>query len=144
MRHAMFSEMFPATMALHHGLKAVYAPHPVYLDREWDLDIVDLSFNSGRDASTSGHGSPFDYENEHNHKGSSWYFNSEFSGLLWRRWLGYAQMDGRGADGGRGGQGTLRGGKAEEERQDGTGRMCLRSMLVHPIKWEHPDELLSR
>jgi hypothetical protein len=35
----------------------------------------------------------------------------------------------------------LRGGKAEEERKDGTGRMCLRSMLVHPIKWEHPSEL---
>lgn len=144
MRHAMFSEMFPATMALHHGLKAVYAPHPVYIDREWDLDVVDRSFNSGRDRSTSGHGSPFDYRNEHNHRGTSWYFNSEFSGLLWRRWLGYAQMDGRGADGGRGGQGTLRGGKAEEESPDGTGRMCLRSMLVHPIKWEHPDELLSR
>jgi len=142
MRHAMFSEMFPATMALHHGLKAVYAPHPVYLDREWDLDVVDRSFNGGRDGSTSGRGSPFDYENEHNHKGSSWYFNSEFSGLLWRRWLGYAQMDGRGADGGRAGLGTLRGGKAEEERPGGTGRMCLRSMLVHPVKWEHPNELL--
>jgi hypothetical protein len=141
MRHSMFSEMFPATMALHHGLKAVYAPHPVYLDRAWALGVADRSFNGGRDGSTSGPGSPFDYENEHNHKGSSWYFNSDFAGLLWRRWLGYAQMDGRGPDGGRGGRGTLRGGKAEEEGPDGTGRMCLRSMLVHPIKWEHPDEL---
>jgi hypothetical protein len=140
MRHAMFSEMFPATMALHHGLKAVYAPHPVYLDREWEMDAVERAFNGGRGGSTSGHGSPFDYDNEHNHKGSSWYFNSEFSGLLWRRWLGYAQMDGRGDDGGRGAQGTLRGGKAEEERLDSTGRMCLRSVLLHPIKWEHPDE----
>lgn len=144
LRHSMFSEMFPSTMALHHGLKAVYAPHPVYLDRAWDLDVVDQSFNGGRDRSTSGHGSPFDFTNEHNHKGTSWYFNSEFSGLLWRRWLGYAQMDGRGAAGGRGGQGTLKGGKKEEESPDGTGRMCLRSMLLHPIKWEHPDELLSR
>jgi hypothetical protein len=143
-RHAMFSEMFPATMALHHGLKAVYAPHPVYLDREWDLDVVDRSFNGGRDGSTSGLGSPFDHDNEHNHRGSSWYFNSKFSGLLWRRWLGYAQMDGRGADGEPGDPGTLRGGKAEEEGPDSTGRMCLRSMLVHPIKWEHPDELLPR
>ncbi|KAB5525750.1 hypothetical protein GE09DRAFT_976415 [Coniochaeta sp. 2T2.1] len=141
MRHAMFSEMFPATMALHHGLKAVYAPHPVYLDREWDHDVLDRSFNSGRDHSTSGKGSPYDYDNEHNHKGTSWYFNSEFAGLLWRRWLGYAQMDGRGPGGGRGGHGTLRGGKKEEERPGGTGRMCLRSMLVHPVKWEHPAEL---
>lgn len=136
MRHSMFSEMFPATMALHHGLKAVYAPHPVFIDREWDMDVLDKSFNGGRDGSTSGHGSPFDLVNEHNHKGTSWYFNSEFSGLLWRRWLGFAQWDGRGADG----KGTLRGGREEESRRESTGRLCLRSMLVHPVKWEHPDE----
>ncbi|KAK3685837.1 hypothetical protein B0T22DRAFT_231838 [Podospora appendiculata] len=140
LHHSMFSEMFPASMALHHGLKAVYAPHPVYLDREWDIEAIDKAFNGGRDHSTSSHGSPFDLQNEHNHKGSTWYYNSEFAGLLWRRWLGYAQMDGRGENGGRSGQGTLRGGREEEENPAGTGRMCLRSMLVHPIKWEHPDE----
>lgn len=141
MKHAMFSEMFPATMALHHGLKAVYAPHPVYLDREWDLTAVDQAFNGGRDRTTSGHGSPFGYGNEHNHKGATWYYDSEFAGLLWRRWLGYAQMDGRGEDGGRFEGGTVRGGKEEEESAESTGRMCLRSMLVHPIKWEHPAEI---
>jgi hypothetical protein len=141
LHHTMFTEMFPASMALHHGLKAVYAPHPVYLDREWDLDVVDKSFNGGRDHSTSGHGSPFDFSNEHNHKGTTWYYNSEFAGLLWRRWLGYAQLDGRGVNGGRSGEGTLRGGEEEEESATGTGRLCLRSMLFHPIKWEHPSEL---
>ncbi|KAK4138788.1 hypothetical protein BT67DRAFT_446813 [Trichocladium antarcticum] len=141
LHHTMFSEMFPATMALHHGLKAVYAPHPVYLDREWDLDAIDKSFNGGRDHSTSGHGSPFDYNNEHNHKGTTWYYNSEFAGLLWRRWLGYAQLDGRGPNGGRSGEGKLRGGEEEESNTTGTGRLCLRSMLLHPIKWEHPSEL---
>ncbi|KAK4121444.1 hypothetical protein N657DRAFT_578175 [Parathielavia appendiculata] len=141
MRHAMFSEMFPATMALHHGLKAVYAPHPVWIDREWDLHAVDRAFNGGRDGSAGGPGSPFDLRNEHNHKGTSWYYNAEFAGLLWRRWLGYAQYDGRGPDGGRDGAGELRGGVKEEERADSTGRMCLRTMLVHPIKWEHPSEM---
>ncbi|KAK3944075.1 hypothetical protein QBC46DRAFT_6724 [Diplogelasinospora grovesii] len=141
LHHGMFSEMFPASMALHHGLKAVYAPHPVYLDRAWDLHRVDAAFNGGRDHSTSGHGSPFDLQNEHNHKGTSWYYNSEFAGLLWRRWLGYPQMDGRGENGGRSGEGTLRGGRQEEEdKEKGTGRMCLRSMLVHPIKREGPNE----
>ncbi|KAK3359124.1 hypothetical protein B0T25DRAFT_87300 [Lasiosphaeria hispida] len=138
MRHAMFSEMFPASMALHHGMKAVYAPHPVYLDREWEIEAVDRAFNGGRDHGASGRGSPFDLENEHNHKGTSWYYHSEFAGLLWRRWLGYAQRDGRGEDGGRSGAGTLRGGRAEEEREEGSGRLCLRSVLVHPIKWEFP------
>lgn len=138
--HSMFSEMFPASMALHHGLKAVYAPHPVYLDRKWEVEAVEKAFNGGRDHSTSGHGSPFDVDNEHNHAGTSWYYNSEFAGLLWRRWLGFAQYDGRGEGGGRAGEGTLRGGKTEESRKDSTGRLCMRSMLVHPIKWENPIE----
>ena len=141
LRHAMFSEMFPASMALHHGLKAVYAPHPVCLDRDWDVEAIDVTFNGGQDHSASGCGSPFDYQTEHTHKGTTWYYHSEFAGLLWRRRLGYPQVDGRGEDGGMYGGGILRGGKREEESREGAGRLCLRSMLVHPIKWEHPDEI---
>jgi hypothetical protein len=140
LHHSMFSEMFPATMAFHHGLKAVYAPHPVFLDRQWEMERIDRAFNGGRDRSTGGRGSPFDLVNEHNHAGTSWYYNSEFASLLWRRWLGYAQQDGRDENGGRSGEGTMRGGKAEESQEDSTGRLCLRSMLVHPIKWEKPSE----
>lgn len=72
LRHAMFSEMFPASVALHRGLKAVYAPHPVSLDRGWELEAVERSFNGGRDGSAGGRGSPFDVRNEHVHKGTSW------------------------------------------------------------------------
>ncbi|KAJ3462914.1 hypothetical protein MRS44_007700 [Fusarium solani] len=139
--HTMFSEMFPPTVALHHGMKGVYAPHPVFLDRAWyPFSEIDGAFNAGRDHSTSGPGSPFDQLNEHNHKGTSWYFNSEFGGLLWRRWLGYAQMDGRGKHGGRANEGRERGGKTEEMDEHSSGRLCLRGMLVHPIKFEHPSE----
>lgn len=138
--HSMFSEMFPPTMALHHGLKGVYAPHPVFLDRGWEYEQIEAAFNGGRDGTSGGPGSPFDLKNEHNHKGTSWYYNSEFAGLLWRRWLGYGQMDGRGDNGGRAGQGTMRGGKAEESSDLSSGRLCLRSMLVHPIKFENPAE----
>ncbi|KAI0009928.1 hypothetical protein F4779DRAFT_335176 [Xylariaceae sp. FL0662B] len=140
LHHSMFSEMFPPTMAFHHSLKGVYAPHPVFLDRRWPQEEIDKAFNGGQDRTTNGHGSPFDITNEHNHKGTSWYYNSEFAGLLWRRWLGYAQMDGRNDAGGRAGEGTLRGGKDEEEDPNSSGRLCLRSMLVHPIKWENPAE----
>lgn len=139
MHHSMFSEMFPPTIAFHHGLKAVYAPHPVYLDRAWPIRNIDKAFNGGRDHSTGGHGSPFDLTNEYNFKGTSWYYNSEFAGQLWRRWLGYAQLDGRGDDGNANG-GTLRGGRQQEEQASSSGRLCLRSMLVHPIKWENPAE----
>ena len=141
-RHTMFSEMFPATVALHHGLKAVYAPHPVYLDRAWQPlgSSIAAAFNGGENNSTSGRHSPFDLENEHIHKGASWYYHSEFPGLLWRRWLGYAQLDGRGQYGGRGGEGTTRGGNEEESLESSSGRLCLRSMLLHPIKHELPTD----
>ncbi|KYK60679.1 hypothetical protein DCS_01817 [Drechmeria coniospora] len=135
-RHTMFSEMFPPTVALHGGFKALYAPHPVYLERAW-LPLgsaLNAAFNSGKHNSASGRNSPYDMENEHNHKGTSWYYHSEFAGLLWRRWLGYPQMDGRGA------RGTERGGIMEESAKGSSGRMCLRSMLVHPIKYERPAE----
>ncbi|KAK3995132.1 hypothetical protein QBC44DRAFT_33895 [Cladorrhinum sp. PSN332] len=132
--HSTFTEMYPATMALHHGLKAVYAPHPVYIDREWDLEELDKAFNGGRDHTAGGEGSPYDLANEHVHRGTTWYYNSEFAGKLWRRWLGYAQSeDGDGE--------VMRGGREEEENAAGTGRLCLRSRLVHPIKWEHPGDL---
>lgn len=138
--HTMFSEMFPASVALHHGYKAVYTPHPVFLDRAWTPpSSIDSAFNGGRDHSTSGKGSPFDVGNEHNHKGTSWYYNSEFAGLLWRRWLGYSQMDGRGDGGGVAGFGNRRGGIKEEAEEESSGRLCLRSMLVHPIKHEDPS-----
>ncbi|KAH6610780.1 hypothetical protein Trco_000800 [Trichoderma cornu-damae] len=140
--HTMFSEMFPPSVAFHHGFKAVYAPHPVFLDRAWDPlgSAADKAFNGGRDHSTSAVGSPFDLRNEHNHKGTSWYYNSEFAGLLWRRWLGFAQLDGRGRSGHLKDGGKLQGGKAAEEDEESSGRMCLRSFLVHPIKFESPDE----
>ncbi|CAJ2502316.1 Uu.00g097100.m01.CDS01 [Anthostomella pinea] len=140
LHHSMFSEMFPPSMAFHRGLKAVYAPHPVFLDRAWPQEEIEKAFNGGRHHSSGGHGSPFDLTNEHNHKGTTWYYNSEFAGLLWRRWLGYAQLDGRGKDGGHANGGSLRGGPEEEEDPNSTGRLCLRSMLVHPIKWENPAE----
>ena len=120
--HSAFAEMYPPTIALHHGLKAVYAPHPVYFDRRWPLEEVERKFNGGTFGSTGGNGSsPYNQTNEHNHQGTTWYFNSGFSGMLWRRWLGYKDQE--------------EGGRQFEEK--GTGRMCLRGTLVHPIKWEH-------
>ncbi|KAK4229602.1 hypothetical protein QBC38DRAFT_97475 [Podospora fimiseda] len=133
-RHSMFTEMYPATMALHHGLKAVYAPHPVFIDREWDLEELDKAFNGGRDHTAGGEGSPYDLTNEHVHRGTTWYYNSQFAGKLWRRWLGYAQSeDDEGL--------VMKGGRKEEESPQGTGRLCLRSRLLHPIKWENPHDL---
>ncbi|WPH00870.1 Hypothetical protein R9X50_00370100 [Acrodontium crateriforme] len=120
MRHSMFPEMWAPSVALHHGLKAVYAPHPVYFDRDWDPQYMNLRLNYPE----APHASPFGW-GEHNMLGGSFYYNSAFSGALWRRWLGQWEN----GEGGR---------KQEEE---GTGRLCLRSTLHHPIKYEDgPDD----
>ncbi|KAK6063898.1 hypothetical protein SCUP234_13220 [Seiridium cupressi] len=114
-KHSMFPEMFPPSVALHHGLKAVYAPHPVYFDRKWPLDVMDRTFNHPQ----APHESPFGW-GEHNMLGGSFYYNSGFSGALWRRWLGAVENG--------------EGGREYEEKH--SGRMCLRGSLHHPIKWE--------
>lgn len=115
LRHSMFPEMWPPSVALHHGLKAAYVPHPVFFDRDWDLDYMNQVFNypETKEASTFGWG-------EHNMLGSSFYYNAGFSGALWRRWLGNSENG--------------EGGRKEEE--NGTGRMCLKPVLHHPIKGE--------
>lgn len=115
--HSMFTEMFPPSVALHYGLKAVYAPHPIYLDRAWPIGQINMVFNGGKHNTSSGAGSPFDPGNEHNHKGTSYYYHAEFAGSLWRRWLGLSRGEKKG-------------------NAEGRSRLCLRSMLIHPVKWE--------
>lgn len=115
----MFTEMFPASTALHHGYKAVYVPHPVYIDRKWPTDFLAATFNGGRNGQAGGSRlSVFSEEREHNFLGTTWYYNAGFAPNLWHRWLGY-KVDN---DGG------------EAEEMAGEGRMCLPAMLLHPIK----------
>jgi len=119
MRHTMFPEMWPPAVCMHHGLKAVYVPHPVYFDRDWELGHMDRVFNYPAAIWES----PFGW-GENNLLGSSFYYNSGFSGALWRRWLGQAEN----GEGGR------------EWEEKGSGRMCLRGTLHHPIKHEMGPE----
>ncbi|EOD44549.1 hypothetical protein UCRNP2_8742 [Neofusicoccum parvum UCRNP2] len=128
-KRTMFSEMWPPTCALHHGLKAVYAPHPVFIDRRWPTDYLAAIMNNGRNGAAGGaRMSVFSDERQHNFRGTSWYYNSGFAPNLWRRWLGYVVDN----DGG------------EAEEVWGEGRMCLPAMLLHPVKhvdlvFEHAD-----
>jgi uncharacterized protein DUF3405 len=115
----MFSEMFPATVALHHGFKAVSVPHPISIDRDWPTAYLAKTLNGGRNGQSGGSRySVFSNEREHNFRGVSWYYNSEFAERLWKRWMGY-RVDGEGG---------------EAAEMSGEGRMCLRSMLLHPVK----------
>lgn len=117
-RHSMFSEMWPATTCLHHGFKAVYVPHSVYIDRRWPTHYLESVFNAGRNGASGGARTAIFGDREHNFRGTTWFYSAGFSPNLYRRWLGY-RVDN---DGG------------EEEELAGEGRMCLPPMLLHPIK----------
>ncbi len=116
--HHMFTESWPASIALHHGLKAVYAPHPVYIDRRWPTTYLAGVMNGGRNGASGGARTSVYGGREHNFKGTTWFYDAGFSPNLWRRWLGY-KVDN---DGG------------EQEELAGEGRMCLPGMLLHPVK----------
>lgn len=121
--HTMFPEMIAPSVALHHGLKAVYAPHPVFLSRVWPLARLDKVMNRAEHKHDSVFGG-----GEHNHLGSSYYYNSAMAGIIWRRFFG-------GPDGSEGGMyQEMEQRQAPGERGQGTGRMCLRSLLLHPVK----------
>ncbi|ODH50411.1 hypothetical protein GX48_03526 [Paracoccidioides brasiliensis] len=117
-RHTMFSEMWPATTALHHGLKAVFAPHSVYIDRRWPIKHLESTFNAGRNGATGASRISVFGDREHNFRGTTWFYSAIHSANLWRRWLGY----------------RVDGGGGEEYELATEGRMCLPPILLHPIK----------
>ncbi|KAF2276579.1 uncharacterized protein EI97DRAFT_450363 [Westerdykella ornata] len=119
MRHHMFPEMWPPTVAFHHGLKAVYVPHPVYFDHNWPLEAIDGTFNHPPKPTDSVFG-----WGEHNQLGNSFYYNAAFSANWWRRWLGSRENE--------------QGGTEFEE--SGSGRLCIRPTLFHPVKYEKGAE----
>ncbi|KAF2872774.1 hypothetical protein BDV95DRAFT_662472 [Massariosphaeria phaeospora] len=129
-RHSMFSEMWPASAALHHGFKAVYAPHPVFIDRRWPTQYLAAIFNNGRNGASGGARlSVFSDERQHNFLGTTWYYHAGFAPNLWKRWLGY-RVDGDGGERWEVGE-EGKGGKVGE---GGEGRICLPGMLLHPVK----------
>lgn len=84
------SQMTPQTVALLHSLKAVYAPHPVFMDREWDGETLQKWFNSGpKGESGSGNESPFGWGREDRFRGSTWYFKAEAAIKLFNHWMGW-------------------------------------------------------
>jgi len=132
-KHTMFPEMYPASIALHYRLKAVYAPLPLYLDRDWPAQHANEVFNNAKLSDESkaagmdhgaghfhGEGGSVFGPGEHVFRGATFYSNAGFAGYLWRRWLGREN----GND------------EIAWELEAGRGRMCLPMMVLHPIKYE--------
>jgi hypothetical protein len=119
-KHHAFPEMWAPLVALSHGYKAVYAPHPMFVDREWPLQYLGATMNGGRNGATGGNEHGVFGDREHNLLGFTWYYNAGFPGNLWKRWLGLKVDD--------------LGGVGMETGEGAEGRMCIPPMLLHPIK----------
>ncbi|GAP86124.1 hypothetical protein SAMD00023353_0302570 [Rosellinia necatrix] len=133
LKHHAFPEMWPGSVALHHGFKAVFVPHPLYVDREWPMEIFAQILNNGKNGASGGaRGSVFG-DREHNLEGLTWFYRSAFSPNLYRRWLGLSVEN-------LGGEefeliiDESKNGTSVQDMRGGEGRMCLPPMLVHPVK----------
>jgi hypothetical protein len=115
------SEMTPQTVALHHGFKGVFAPHPVFMDRDWDGPFLNRWFNPGLNGESGGYGSPMGWGRERRYQGSTWYYRAEPPNRLYNNWMGWID--------------TGMGGKKWEEKH---GRPCLPSIMLHPVKDSEP------
>jgi Protein of unknown function (DUF3405) len=132
-KHFAFSEMWPATVALQHGYKAVFAPHPQYVDREWPTEFFAHILNGGKNGASGGARNSVFGQKEHNMMGLTWFYNSGFAPNLYRRWLGLKVNN----DGGEEFELTedqSKDGPAVGDMRGGEGRMCLPPMLLHPVK----------
>lgn len=117
------SEMTPQTVALLHGLKAIQAPHPVFMDRNWNGEFLNKWFNPGPKGTAGSYGSPMGWGRERRYQGTTWYYRAEPPNRLYNNWMGWAD--------------TGIGGPKWEQTH---GRACLPSMMLHPIKDSQPTD----
>ncbi|KAF4460080.1 hypothetical protein FALBO_13148 [Fusarium albosuccineum] len=115
------SEMTPQTVALLHGLKAVYAPHPVFMDRDWNGKFLNKWFNPGEKGDCGGRGSPMGWGRERRYIGSTWYYRAIPPNRLYNNWMGWVD--------------TGMGGREWEEKH---GRPCLPPVMLHQVKNTEP------
>lgn len=132
-KHFAFPEMWPATVALQHGYKAVFVPHPVYVDREWPTEFLARTLNNGKNGATGGSRTSVFGQREHNMRGLTWFYDSGFAPNLYRRWLGL-KVNNDGGEEFELTQDKSKSGTTVPEMRGGEGRMCLPPMLLHPIK----------
>ncbi|KAJ5595309.1 uncharacterized protein N7459_001517 [Penicillium hispanicum] len=116
------SEMTGPSWALHHGLKAVQVPHPIYADGQWTPRELARIFNPGPpDNINGGADSIWNWDHLYDHLmyRLSYMFTTHTAEALYRRWMGYRTAEHEG------------GKRAVEERY---GRHCFPSMFLHTIK----------
>ncbi|KAI1389662.1 uncharacterized protein F4822DRAFT_207938 [Hypoxylon trugodes] len=117
------SEMVTQTTALLHGLKAVYAPMPVFFDRPWSGKDLARWFNGGLKGESGGVGCAMGWGREARYRGTTWYYRANPPQRMYLNFMGWED--------------TNVGGK---DWEDDHGRPCLPPMLLHPVKDIEPTE----
>ncbi|KKA31146.1 hypothetical protein TD95_000578 [Thielaviopsis punctulata] len=132
-KHFAFPEMWPSTVALHHGYKAVYVPHPLFVDRAWDLLTFASTINRGKNGASGGAPTSVFGTQEQALGTASFFYRSDFAGNMYRAWMG---LQSRFTTGQRfeTTEDAAKSGDDVENMKGGEGRMCLPPMLLHPIK----------
>ncbi|OTB08877.1 hypothetical protein M426DRAFT_316903 [Hypoxylon sp. CI-4A] len=133
MKHHAFPEMWPGTVALQHGYKGVFVPHPLYVDREWPPEIFAHTLNNGKNGATGGSRTSVFGQREHNLIGLTWFYNSGFAPNLYRRWLGL-KVNNDGGEEFELSTDESKNATSVSDMRGGEGRMCLPPVLLHPVK----------
>nr|POE94481.1 hypothetical protein CFP56_16721 [Quercus suber] len=87
---AMMSEMWPTTLAVRDGLRAVFVPQTVFMDKRWSAAELHRVFNAGLDDHVGGFVNTV-IDQEQNFRGSTWFWNAKFASKLYSAWLGLAE-----------------------------------------------------
>jgi hypothetical protein len=132
-KHFAFPEMWQATVALQHGYKAVAVPHPMFIDREWPSKFLAQTLNAGKNGASGGARTAVYGSREHNVQGLTWFYNSKFAPILYKRWLGL-RVDEAGGELFETNVDLSKTDKNVDDMRGGEGRMCLPPMLIHPAK----------
>ena len=123
---AMFPEMFPESTALHHGLKLVVFPLPVYMDYAKNPEAIERTFNA--DEGKTLLNPPYKYGDIW-HRMTYWHSmdrKTSFPDELYKRWLGYVStmsfcsLSHSDSD--------------VRQSNDPLERVCLPGIVLHPVK----------
>ncbi|KAJ5458104.1 hypothetical protein N7475_009492 [Penicillium sp. IBT 31633x] len=132
------SEMTAPTVALWHGLKAVYVPHPIYIDGKWTPKELGRILNRGSaEKMNGGNDSVWNWDHRWDRilYRFSYMFSTQTAEDLYRRWMGYKVDPNQFVDGSyhQDPQG-LNWFDSGDLREDLYGPLCFPSMLLHTVK----------
>lgn len=140
------SEMSAPTAALHHGLKAVYVPHPMWVDGQWISKELARIYNPGQPAKiNSGPDSIWNWDHKYDQimYRISFMFTTRLAEDLYRRWLGFPKSPDQYKPGHQQGIHKDPHGRWWYEEGDlneeNYGHLCFPLMFLHTVKHSGPE-----